>query len=281
MTTFVLAAFAAAGAAKFGLWGDTNVPLLAIPGRPSTHAGPASDIAGQQAVPDAARKALGFPTPGYEAAATPLGVPRQAATSSSSFAFLKTQPDGITPVTWDPCRPIHYVTSATGAPAGGDQMVADAVAAVHAATGLVFINDGATDEVDNAAAPRPLSLPDRYGDRWSPVLISWATPQTNTRLVGGTAGYGGPVSVSVDGAHLVNVTGVVSLDAPQIAELEQLEGNGSSVVKHELGHLVGLAHVDDPTQLMNPVGTEGVTTFAAGDLTGLAALGTGACEPRL
>ncbi|WP_456824558.1 matrixin family metalloprotease [Cellulomonas sp. P5_E12] len=287
MTTFVVVAFAAAAAGKFGLLGGTNVLAAgtpAIPGLQHAAAGLGADVATQQpapTVPDAARKALGFPTAGREAATTPLGVPPQVTTPSSSYTFLSKQPDGVTPVSWDPCRPIHYVTSATGAPTGGDQMIADAVAAVHAATGLVFVNDGTTDEAPNPASPRSMSQPDRYGDRWSPVLISWDTPATNVRLAGDIAGVGGPQSVSLDGTLFVSVTGIVSLDAPQIAELEQYEGNASSVVKHELGHLVGLDHVNDPTQLMNPVGSVDVTTFAAGDLTGLAALGGGVCDPRL
>ncbi|MCI2237948.1 hypothetical protein MO973_37820 [Paenibacillus sp. TRM 82003] len=45
---------------------------------------------------------------------------------------------------------------------------------------------------------------------------------------------------------------------------------------HELAHTVGLGHVEDAEQLMNPELTE-VAGFAAGDLTGLAALGTGPC----
>lgn len=49
---------------------------------------------------------------------------------------------------------------------------------------------------------------------------------------------------------------------------------------HELANVVGLDHVDDPTQLMNPEGTN-VTEFAAGDLAGLARLGGGQCVPEL
>jgi len=51
-------------------------------------------------------------------------------------------------------------------------------------------------------------------------------------------------------------------------------------VLHELGHLVGLAHVSDPTQLMYPQ-SSGVLDLAAGDLTGLAQLGAGECVPDL
>ena len=46
-------------------------------------------------------------------------------------------------------------------------------------------------------------------------------------------------------------------------------------------HAVGLAHVDDDRELMYPEARRTVTEFAAGDLTGLAALGRGPCVPEL
>ena len=44
-----------------------------------------------------------------------------------------------------------------------------------------------------------------------------------------------------------------------------------------LRHLVGLDHVTAASQLMYPQSQPGVTDFGAGDLTGLAAVGRGAC----
>ena len=45
---------------------------------------------------------------------------------------------------------------------------------------------------------------------------------------------------------------------------------------HELGHVVGLAHVDDSREVMY-ADNVGVTQFGSGDLAGLAALGRGRC----
>ena len=46
---------------------------------------------------------------------------------------------------------------------------------------------------------------------------------------------------------------------------------------HELGHLVGLDHVDDPNELMYPRAAER-TSYGPGDLKGLALLGAIPCR---
>lgn len=49
---------------------------------------------------------------------------------------------------------------------------------------------------------------------------------------------------------------------------------------HELGHLVGLALVNDPAELM--YATTGVALdYGPGDRTGLAELGRGRCTPEV
>ena len=96
-------------------------------------------------------------------------------------------------------------------------------------------------------------------------------------------GLGGSQSVS-DGKQSVYVTGAISLDGPELAEILTLpngEADVRGIIEHELGHLVGLDHVNDRTQLMNPSTDGSVTTYAAGDLTGLNQLGRGACFPKV
>lgn len=110
------------------------------------------------------------PIPGLEEADGPLGKPAPAG-SSMAFQFTVKQADGSGPVGYDPCRPIHYVTRFDGAPPGGRALIAAAVAKAGAATGLRFIDDGPITE--SASGQRAAYQPDRYGDRWAPVLFVW------------------------------------------------------------------------------------------------------------
>ena len=101
-------------------------------------------------------------------------------------------------------------------------------------------------------------------------------------MAGGVAGVGGS-SYTVSGVGSVYVSGEVVLDGPQLSGDATATGNDgetTAVIEHELGHLVGLDHVNDPTQLMNPTSDGQVLDFAAGDLQGLDQLGRGRCHPE-
>jgi hypothetical protein len=219
----------------------------------------------------------GWPTPGFEQAEAPLGSPVTAPGPGGAHAFRQLQDDGVRPVAYDPCRPIHYVVRPDNAPPAGAAMLAEAFARVTAVTGLQFVHDGETEEVVMPA--RAPFQPDRYGDRWAPVLVSWQTEAENPGLAGDIAGRGGSLAVTPPGGPSVYVTGEVTLDATAFADM-LADGSGAAaaraIVLHEIGHLVGLQHVPDPTQLMHERNT-GVVDFASGDLAGLAALGQGEC----
>ena len=223
-----------------------------------------------------------WPKPGHEESAHPLGVPAPVAPVSDSYEFLAHQADGTTPVAYDPCRPIHYVIRAQGEPVGGAQIVTDAVLRISRATGLRFVYDGATSEAPSRL--RSPYQPERYGGRWAPVLISWVTHSENPDFATDVLGQGGSFPVDLPYEPSVYVTGQVELDPRQLASILHWP-NGNQVVRaivlHELGHLVGLDHVTDASQLMYPQSQSDVTEFGAGDLTGLAALGSGTCVPEL
>jgi hypothetical protein len=204
---------------------------------------------------------------------------------AGGYRFLETLPSGG-PVTYDPCRPIHYVIREHQTPSGGDILIRRAVARVAAATGLVFIDDGSTTEAPST--DRPDYQPGRYGKTWAPVLIAWTDPQEFPDLAGSTIGLGGSryrELSSATGAVQARayVSGSISLDAPQLAGVIDQDGAAAAqaVILHELGHLVGLGHVNDPHQLMYPESALQETAYGDGDLRGLARLGAGSCQPSL
>lgn len=205
----------------------------------------------------------------------PLGTPPAVAATTGSYAFMAHQPGSPSvPVTYSPCDPIDIEVNEALAPPQGRPLLERALADVGAATGLSLRIVGSTD--DQPGAGRIASaLP---GD-WAPVLVAWTTPDEAPELAGNVAGVGGSVAVGhrLGGMHFV--TGTVSLDAPALTALlaePRGEGRVLAVIRHELAHLVGLAHVDDPGELMYSRSMDR-TGFGSGDRAGLAVLGSGRC----
>ncbi|MDP3969259.1 MAG: matrixin family metalloprotease [Nocardioides sp.] len=194
------------------------------------------------------------------------------------YAFVHVLDDGE-PVRWSTCEPIRYVVRPDNEPEGARALLEESLERIAEATGLEFEDAGSTDEAP--AQRRRLYQPDRYGDRWAPALIAYSNPEEDDRLSGRAAGYGGPAFVSVGGGTPRNVSGSVVFD---VDRMTSMGGDGAvrAVMLHELAHLIGLAHVDDRDQLMNPVlyGSQ-VTDLQEGDLAGLEILGDGECYPPI
>jgi hypothetical protein len=146
------------------------------------------------------------PPPGLEESAAPLGTPPPVpAGGDGKYRFTSTT-NGTDPVTFSPCRPIHFVVRPDNAPPRGAAMITAAIKRVSKAIGLVFIDDGPTDEAPSQE--RSVYQPDRYGDRWAPVLITWATPAEVPDFGVDIAGEAGPARVtSGDGEHTAYVSG--------------------------------------------------------------------------
>jgi hypothetical protein len=219
---------------------------------------------------------VGYPPVPSDARSARL-LPAAAVGYGTAYVFAQTLPDGR-PVTYDPCRPIHYVIDSTRLPAYGVKLVHEAVSRTSAATGLEFVDDGMTTETLSFKRP---TVQARYGDRWAPVLIGFSDGKHLTDLGTGVMGLGGSVAVAPHGpASARYVTGTVALDQGDF-DHEMGFSNGwekdRAVVMHELGHVVGLAHSHDPYQLMYSE-NNGFTAYGSGDQAGLALEGAGTCH---
>lgn len=203
--------------------------------------------------------------------------PGRAPVVEDGFRLWERSDDG-SPVRWDPCTPIRWTVNPDGAPPDALPDLHRAFDRIAAASGLDFAFAGTTDE-----EPRRDRAPyqhDRYGDRWAPVLVAWARPhEAGLPLRDVDRAISIPVAVT-SASPGVFVTGQVvfatglELD-PGFADRARTWG---PTMLHELGHLVGLDHVEDPGQLMYPYAGDGAGQLGAGDRAGLAAVGaSGGC----
>ncbi|MFC4785619.1 matrixin family metalloprotease [Nocardioides sp. MAHUQ-72] len=154
-----------------------------------------------------------------------------------------------------------------GAPVNYDELVDTGLAHTGAATGLKFVRTGLTDDRE---------VTDSGLVRKRPILIAWATPEEVPQLAGEVAGIGGSIAVGPPG-RLRYVTGRVMLDRDLFATFDVDDAAlAQAIVDHELGHVVGLAHVSDPGELMYKDNV-GRTTYGPGDREGLARIGSVDC----
>ncbi len=225
-----------------------------------------------------------YPPPGLNSAPTPLGTPARLAADDARYTFTDTQADGVAPIAYDPCRPIRYVMRPDNAPPEAGALIRSAFDRLTEVTGLQFIDEGPTDEAPSIQ--RSAYQPDRYGDRWAPVLVAWATESEVAELAGNVAGAAGSTSARTGDLPGIYVSGGLLLDGPQLSEVyasPETRPAVRAVVLHEMAHLVGLGHVEDPSQLMNPQSSASTTIldYQAGDLSGLVLLGAGPCVPQI
>ncbi len=187
------------------------------------------------------------------------------------YAFLQADPVTGDPVAWDPCRSIEYVVNPVGAPSGWPALLDDAVTRMERASGLTLTSLGETTD-------RDFEDRDPTGYSPDPVLLGWADEDEVPDLAGDVAGIGGAVSTG-DTRGLRFRSGAMVLDSDLFADLQDdgQQDVAVAIVLHELGHVVGLDHVDDPGELMNAEGVAPRPRFGPGDLAGLSALADAPC----
>ncbi|WP_141821171.1 matrixin family metalloprotease [Ornithinimicrobium humiphilum] len=189
-----------------------------------------------------------------------VGVP---GSGGDGWTYMATTPRGA-PITW-PCEgTVPIEVNPQGAPEGYEGLVASAVSRVSEASGFALEVVGETDDRT-------------YRDRDAgPVLLMWADEEEVPELVGATAGIGGSTYVQGPGGGGHSVGGMVVIDTDVPGGFFR-RTDPEPVLVHELLHVLGLGHSDDPRQLMAPEHS-GQDDLGEGDLAGLAALREAACS---
>jgi hypothetical protein len=220
--------------------------------------------------------------------------PESESTGFKDYAFLHTNQRTGAPTRYNPCEPVRYVVNPDMSPPGAMEALDQAVAEVSKASGLTFEKVGTTTETVSLRLPaeeqflyalpydteafadfyqavynRPSHQPQRYGDRWAPVLIGWSAFEElgvaySHQILG--LGASEPHDVGPVGETTTFVSGTVMMNVS--APFRNLKG----MLMHELGHVVGLAHVDSRDEVMYSE-TKRQDHWGEGDLEGLRRLG--------
>lgn len=182
-----------------------------------------------------------------------------------SYAFMHRTSTGE-PITWDHCLAIRYQVNPEGAPDNWREIVDGAFREMADNSGFVFLDEGETANRNLAGTFNP------GASRGEPVLIIWSRQGRLHGLQGDTVGLGGGAVWEVEGVPRL-VTGVIALDAePHSRTYDAMPTRTQQLVlMHEIGHVLGLHHVDDERQLMNTAYV-GQDSLGPGDIAGLKAL---------
>ena len=186
-----------------------------------------------------------------------------AAATTGTATGARTTETGLYGVRWDPCRAITFRVLAHGGYRGSTADVKRAFKVLTRATRMRFVA---------VPAGRPTQ-----------ITIRWSTPSRYPLLAGPIVGRTTTTIVGHDGV-LENTRGQVVLDSTAHL-LPGFTSRGTvtwgQAFLHELGHLVGLDHVDDQSQLMYPVLWAGNHRYGTGDLRLLHQVGrAGGCVPH-
>ncbi|HYJ66139.1 MAG TPA: matrixin family metalloprotease [Nocardioidaceae bacterium] len=166
-------------------------------------------------------------------------------------------------VGWAHCRRINFRVNYAHAPQRSRWHVREAIHRLERATGMHFRYMGRT-----SARPNPHG---RGYPRSTKLVIGWDGPRSKW-LPKGVAGVGG-WSAHGDGSI---ATGFVIVNyrikmAPGFGRgpRQGVQGTRGQVLMHELGHTVGLGHVQARAQIMYQTATRKLATWGAGDWHGL------------
>ncbi len=194
-----------------------------------------------------------------------------ASGGNGSYTFLEYQPHGNgSPITYSSCRriPVEFNLSGVEDKAKTRRILLQAMGEASAASHLnvVYVGESARRPRFGSASPQGY-----------PVLIAFAEP-AELPAMEGKAGRGGSSWVDVNGLSTY-VSGQIVLEKGYWnRNLDRWHGKETAraIVMHELGHVLGLGHVDDDNEVMGASGSH-ADEYGPGDRRGLAILGKGPC----
>jgi hypothetical protein len=185
----------------------------------------------------------------------------------------------IEPIRWNPCRPIRYVLNLGGYPESYRADIEESLDRIASATGLSFVNVGSTTFIPQNQTPFDPAVFDfrRNSDLISALngttqydlSIALANETTSDTIDGGIIGRAAPLWATNGIVKPRYLHASLIIDVDDVSDRGVWSGYGvGQVLLHELGHVVGLGHNSQSSQIMQPV-IAGIPSFGSGDLRGL------------
>jgi hypothetical protein len=208
-----------------------------------------------------------------------MSAAQQASAAAAKYKLSRiTLPSGKKVVLrWNPCQKITYRVNLASMPASSrKQALSETKASLSRlgkSTGITFVYKGGTSIV-----PRTSNLSKLPAQ----IVVAFTrASKTDYPLGGATLGYGGYQyawwSTAGGGYQAAITRGFVVLDTPDLVKLQPGLGKGQTqgnVIQHEMGHVVGLMHISDRSQLMYPtLFPSAPNGYASGDKAGLVRVG--------
>jgi hypothetical protein len=217
------------------------------------------------------------PTVGVSPTPTSASVAGEGAGKATSYSFMT----GTTPANaphWDKCQPIRWALDLTRATEAGSTKATElarwkeTIEFARRVTGYTFVyvpgGDGKFPTSGTASGPLGADLTITYASENDPGAYR------SNEVAGGVAGSSSISWSGYPGGQQVTTSSEIVLDYAWMKTASLTDRY--NLFFHELGHSLGLGHVSDTSQVMNPY-ISSQNLYRLGDRTGLWKLAQNGC----